>query len=497
MNMKLIYLILSFLIVLSFPLASCTPSVEEVAKEVEIEAAEEGVVEEEVAVMGEKEVVTVPSPTPTTTPTPTSETTSTPTPTPRPAPTPVSTDFIPTLSNHFGFMPAHWNFPGAREAGGAFDRPNFEIFQWGLIEFQPGKYDFRMTDRQVRQSGDAGLHILANIQPFAKWDQEACHTDLPVLNSPVPPKFQTTKGKPCDMEAYKGFIIRLVERYDGDGVDDMPGLVFPIKHWEIMNEPSFQHMYFQGAPTEYVAVLEATREAIKKADSESLIVQGGMAGMMDICTDFWQGVFDAGGDTYIDIMNMHSIGHGEHLNIPAFKKFLTSNGIQGKPIWVTEVQYQQSRQTKGYTNEDFAKILARSYIFALANGVDKLFYVNTQMPPVYDANIPFGEESALFSNDGDQNSLFQAHATIAGLLGNLKSGDTVEVLSERVGSWYIEEGHYKFNIDGKTVFALFGGGKVPAEISGQITVLDIDGVETMMEASEVRLSDSPIFIIID
>jgi hypothetical protein len=196
-------------------------------------------------------------------------------------------------------------------------------------------------------------------------------------------------------------------------------------------------------------------------------------------------------------MNMHSIGHGEHLNIPAFKKFLTSNGIQGKPIWVTEVQYQQSRQTKGYTNEDFAKILARSYIFALANGVDKLFYVNIQMPPVYDANIPFGEESALFSNDGDQNSLFQAHATIAGLLGNLKSGDTVEVISERVGSWYIEEGHYKFNIDGKTVFALFGGGKVPAEISGQITVLDIDGVETMMEASEVRLSDSPIFIIID
>jgi len=39
---------------------------------------------------------------------------------------------------------------------------------------------------------------------------------------------------------------------------------------------------------------------------------------------------------------------------------------------VTEAQYQQARRTKSYNNEGFAKILARSYTFALANGVDKL-----------------------------------------------------------------------------------------------------------------------------
>ena len=83
----------------------------------------------------------------------------------------------------------------------------------------------------------------------------------------------------------------------------------------------------------------------------------------------------------MDIMNMHSIGHGEHLNIPAFKQLLRSNGLQDKPIWVTEVQFQQAQQTQNYTNADFARILARSYIFALANGVDKLFYVNLRMPP--------------------------------------------------------------------------------------------------------------------
>ena len=48
------------------------------------------------------------------------------------------------------------------------------------------------------------------------------------------------KGKPYDMAAYANFIAKLVERYDGDSIDDMPGLTVPIKHWELMNEPEFQ-----------------------------------------------------------------------------------------------------------------------------------------------------------------------------------------------------------------------------------------------------------------
>ena len=394
-------------------------------------------------------------------------------------------------------MPAQWNFSGARNAGGAFDRPNFELFQWGLIEPEPGVFIFQQTDQYVQQAQANGLHILANIQPFAKWDQETCHLDLPVLNSPVPPEFQTSKGKPCNMDAYRNFITRLVERYDGDGFEDMPGLTFPIKHWELMNEPSFQDMYFQGTPAEYVEVLKITSQAVKEADPEALIVQGGMAGMMKICTDFYQGVFDAGGAAYMDIMNMHSIGHGEHLNIPAFKQFLAENDITDKPIWVTEVQYQQSQQTQGYSNEDFADVLSRSYIFALAHGVDKLFYVNIQMPPFYDQNFPFGEESAIFTDKGNESALFRAHVTIANLLGGLRDDDTVEIFKEKVGNWFIEEGQYKFSTGGKTIYALFGSGPLPAEISGDITVIDINGTETVMQASKVRLSNSPVFIVIN
>ncbi len=395
-------------------------------------------------------------------------------------------------------MPAHWDFEKSREAGAAYDRPFFELFQWDMIEREPGRFDFYETDQHVKEAQACGLHILANIQPFAVWDQVKCHQDLPPAEKSGGPA--TTKGKPCDMKGYKNFVARLVERYDGDGTDDMPGLTFPIKHWEVMNEPEFNTgdlIFFQGSSEDYFEILKTTYEAVKAADPEAFVVQGGMAGMMDKDAAFWQGVFDRGGADYLDIMNMHSIGHGEHLNIPAFKQFLAANGIKDKPIWVTEVQFQQARQTQSYTNDDFARILARSYIFALANGVDKLFYVNVRMPPFSDPGIPFDERSALITNQGEKSALFQSHLTVSRMLGDLGKGDRVEIIRERVGDWYIDEGQYKFNIGGRTVYALWGSGAPPAEITGEVRVVDIYGTEKLTDAAALKLSDSPIFVLPD
>lgn len=452
---------------------------------------------------------TAPSPTPEPEPEPASPETKPqppegPPPEPPPEPeekgTVIAPEFARTFDNHFGFMPAHWDFEKSRQAGGAYDRPFFELFQWGMIERSPGHFDFNETDRYIKQAQSYGLHILANLQPFAVWDQSACHSDLPSAGPMKEPGFSPTKGKPCDMEAYRNFIVRLVERYDGDGIEDMPGLTMPIKHWEMMNEPEFQEeplIFFQGSPGDYFDTLKVTYEAVKSADPEAFVVQGGMAGMMEECTDFWQPVFDLGGTDYLDIMNMHSIGHGEHLNIPAFKQFLAKNGLQDKPFWVTEVQFQQAHQTQNYTNEDFAMILARSYVFALANGVDKLFYVNIRMPPRYDPGIPFDERSALVRDNGEISALFQAHATVASILGELSGDDTVEIIRESIGDWHIDEGQYRFTIGGKTIYALWGNSPIPADITGEVRVIDITGTETAKDAASLRLTDSPVFIVIE
>ncbi len=387
-------------------------------------------------------------------------------------------------------MPAFYDYSTARETGAAWDRPYFERFTWGWIEQKPGVFRFEETDQQVRDAQEFDFHILANIQPKANWDLAKCHSGS-FFPGTQPSPFDGAY-KPCDMERYKNFVSKLVERYDGDGIDDMPGLTAPIKHWEVMNEPEFD-FYFLGTPADYFEILRATAEAAKSADPEAMIVQGGLAGMMPECTEFWQAVFDLGGAQYIDIFNMHSIGHGEHLNIPTFKVFLSKNGISDKPIWVTEVQYQQSQQTVNASPEQFAQIMARSYIFALANGVDKLFYVNL-VKAHFAPNAPFDERSALLNDLLQKTPMFYVHRTIADKLGDLDSDDTVEVLAEKVGSWSIETGQYKFVINGRTIYALWGSGPVPSEIHGTVKITEMSGNVRTADAATITLSAAPIFV---
>ncbi|MGC9049233.1 MAG: hypothetical protein ACP5IX_03405, partial [Patescibacteria group bacterium] len=43
-------------------------------------------------------------------------------------------------------------------------------------------------------------------------------------------------GPPWSAKEFANFLKAMVERYDKDGIDDMPGLIYPIKHYEVLNE---------------------------------------------------------------------------------------------------------------------------------------------------------------------------------------------------------------------------------------------------------------------
>ena len=59
-------------------------------------------------------------------------------------------------------MPAKFNFEHARETGACWDRPFFELFEWGMIEPESGRFNFHMTDEYIRRAHKYGFHILAN-----------------------------------------------------------------------------------------------------------------------------------------------------------------------------------------------------------------------------------------------------------------------------------------------------------------------------------------------
>ncbi len=249
--------------------------------------------------------------------------------------------------------------------GGTIVRPHPGPFSWESIEPTKGDFNFEEPDSWIRKIQEHDVYILATLWPFAGWDQETCHSgecDVPegifspasddmkddkpeeMKDDKVPPSSVSEwRCAPCNYDDYKSFLKVLVERYDGDGNDDMPGLEIPVRYWEISNEPDMQEGYltfFRGSPQDYVDILEASYEAIKEACPGCMVVQGGAAGTDDDMMTFWDSVFAAGGGDYFDIGNIHYVNQGDldTLNVKDFKELMDKHDI-AKPIWVTEAEF--------------------------------------------------------------------------------------------------------------------------------------------------------------
>lgn len=215
--------------------------------------------------------------------------------------------------------------------------------------------------------------------------------------------------------------------------------------------------------------------------------------MDDWMVSFWQRVFDLGAATYFDIANMHSIGYGESLNILSFKQFLSKNGASEKPFWITEVQIEDRKDKK--TPAQYADSLARSYLFALASGAKKLFYVNSRLPQFFPSQAEggpgFSYLSTLIDLSGKPTPLFSAHQTIA---LKLESFQEVETIKQEVRGKTILQGQYRFTKDDGVIYVFWGKSKLPSEIEAEVRVTDISGKERVVASDSIRLTSSPIFV---
>ena len=67
----------------------------------------------------------------------------------------------------------------------------------------------------------------------------------------------------------------LVERYDGDGRDDMPGLLFPVLHYQIGNE-YYNEVYWAGSVEEYGKLLREAAQGARTACADVKIILSGI-----------------------------------------------------------------------------------------------------------------------------------------------------------------------------------------------------------------------------
>ncbi len=264
-------------------------------------------------------------------------------------------------------------------------------FDWDVIEPKPpvnGQHAYRWdwSDRLIREWQEAGFrnfHIY--LQCRNRW---ASSKPLPATGHPsYPPKAEY-------MDDYAAYVRAMVERYDCDGKDDMPGLRYPIRYWEIEAEWG---TFWKGTIEEYHHLLRVARQAAREADPRARIILQGYI--------IW-GIFEGEPDAaelqqrlshalfgksrravlelmpqtlrypeLYDVVEFHSLS--DYTEIPTMARHLRSVmrelGIE-KPIWVGDVNLSlnpmiyHNMPNYPYTQDQLPRI--RRWLAALKNKQD-------------------------------------------------------------------------------------------------------------------------------
>jgi hypothetical protein len=229
-------------------------------------------------------------------------------------------------------------------------RPHPGPFVWNNIEKEKGIFSWDKADEYVTYAQNHNQTTIATIWPYSNWEQKSCKRKKG--RSPFGKRFAKYLSKPCSMDNYKIFLSALVDRYDGDGVNDMPGLTKPIIYWEVMNEPEFR-MFFKGTEDEFVEIFNFSSKLIKSKQKDAVIIMAGAAGMFPESKKFWKSALPKIKD-HFDIANMHHITTPDgkcdkDFWVGEFSELLKFLNID-KPIWVTEAMTGVCRVIPAYIN---------------------------------------------------------------------------------------------------------------------------------------------------
>jgi hypothetical protein len=273
-------------------------------------------------------------------------------------------------------------YKDVKDVGIRWIRPGVDI-AWQLIQptkehVDKGLYEWAVIDN-IYGRVPVGINALANI----------------IVDQGIRPGTWKFINKEVE-EKYIKFVKKLVERYDGDGIDDMPGLKNPIKYWQIENEPALIYVKSTSKSLDWQSfrhITEITYNAIKESDPEAKIAVAGMAGGHAINIDepllkkerkeFYPLLLQNLKGKNIDIFDIHYYGlpgppsegpegwKGMKNIYNLIRKTLDKNGFKNTEIWFTETASESK------PNERLQAVdIVRRIVYPLSFGVKKVFWWN-------------------------------------------------------------------------------------------------------------------------
>jgi len=354
--------------------------------------------------------------------------------------------------------------------------------RWSRV--QPTEDDWAFQgEESVDRCLAAGMHVLGVLFATPPWAVDT------TVGSP---SGNYRAGPPRDMDQYREYVRRTVERYRGR-----------IRYWEVWNEPDASN-FWKGTPEQYVELLRATREVAKAADPDCVIIGGG--GLHYSLKDWVEAAADAGMLASCDWLSYHSYVPVDEPaeamldNVRYFQDLLARHGRTDIPLVCSEGGVTD---TTFYEGLDFDELpparvrppmswrrgacrLVQVAALEMAEGVRKRFYYYHKPPPVPRAYFDY---SALEVNGAPRPKLM-AWVAMERQLRGLS-------LARRVDG----DGWRAIVFEGaaRTVAVAWADDDATATLPGALpedaVLTDLMGVATpALEDGRVTLTDEPVYI---
>ncbi len=336
-------------------------------------------------------------------------------------------------------------------------------FRWYDVELnqpQAGShsYDWGKSDGVVKEFQSVNRNLQINIRVFSDWALE--YDEKVVVRYPGSGSKASAamlRIKPEHISDWNAFIKAVIERYDADGYNDMPGLKYAVTHYQIESEPENVWSNADG----FIEALCNANKAAKEANPNVQIMAAGFnvgdffildpetqkqalktpygQRKMKILEDFFK---YSGISNCFDILSLHLSDDYKTIppTIEEFEKRMRVNGYQ-KPIWsddamsapmlsresatdkekkMLELLQKNNPTAVKWIRQEQSKFLVKKAVVAFSSGVEKIF-LSTDVDWV-DTFNPMWEYAGFLEHGGNPKPAFYTYQlTISKLDGFTKA----------------------------------------------------------------------------
>jgi hypothetical protein len=365
------------------------------------------------------------------------------------------------------------------------------FMNWAEIEpDRNGGYTYSDFDDFARKASDRDIEVIALLYPFPPWA-----TGQPV--GQVKKDYVSLGRLPLRrFEAnFRSFVRNTVERYCGCKSSSL-SLKRPIRHWIFFNEPDVLKI----SPDEYAYWLKIFYEEVKRSDASAKVLAPAVATaglafgkprLDRIDPAFLAKLLQSkelSGPKYpyFDILNFHNypVFYGEETGLYSMnaaygyvRKVLNEHKL-GTEVWLTETG--DNSPDAGLQADRAVKLL----VHAASVGVNRVHlhglwdYVEPELWGVLE-NSPSGTPPV-------RKPSFFAFQTLLRKIG------------KNLGVDFLGPGRYRVLLStNESVYVLWAEGpntEAPHVLTGQLLVTDTSGKIRRIPASELELTEHPIFV---